>query len=699
MYWLNDADEERAGEYTLISTAQLHVPHRGLWLCCHSTFSPTLLLDGGVLRRFGGRAEALCNIAEVVRSSQDLGGTPSVGRHCTSLQGQSPSAGNAVTPRSGLDDVPSIQMQRPSGDAMQRPSGDAVSRVKPAEPTVALSRFPSSSPVILPSAPFSGLNVSVAPAASPATLLLHPPHRPRAPWARAQPFSFLVAGDLALGAFFCPERCCCTRRIARVRRGPALSCFPSSSPVILPSALFFALNAAVAPAASPACAVGPRSAFSSSSLHPLPNMLRYSEHATVRAARTASYSLTIHSPRHRLADDHPSFLRADPSDFSAFFWNFGGLDEYLPRETDPSADFGPDHRGLSSTFESTTSTSNSAFPHWTQPSSGLGGRGMKQKVSDAQRAASSRYRERNKAELQRKARQRMATRRAELKMNDEAWAVYRATAREDGARFRARHAPDLALNQVTYRSSKSIAKIGHEAWWKGYLKRHPRPPPVQEEDLPDWPSDSDSEHDPLPEPSDSEGDAQDDDTPKLPPRPPESAPYEECLNHFLDYEDPTTAPNYVPKPGQQPFFQLGWEDNCYYQYYKHLKTRTKKPRAGNVPQIGALAKRLRELKGTRATPTHLVQGVRATLFGANTTSDRLDLLQRKLGLLNGGIRRPFEFFESVRVRDAAVVGRRRPRVLHRLSLDVSGSPDAGVVGGSGVSPLQKPSGGRVELSW
>lgn len=64
----------------------------------------------------------------------------------------------------------------------------------------------------------------------------------------------------------------------------------------------------------------------------------------------------------------------------------------------------------------------------------------------------SRSTSRNKAELQRKARQRMATRRAELKMNDEAWAAYRAKAREDGARFRGRHAPDLALNQVTYRS-------------------------------------------------------------------------------------------------------------------------------------------------------------------------------------------------------------------------------------------------------
>ncbi|KAJ7750613.1 hypothetical protein B0H16DRAFT_1724542 [Mycena metata] len=293
-------------------------------------------------------------------------------------------------------------------------------------------------------------------------------------------------------------------------------------------------------------------------------MLRYSEHATVRAPRTAGYSLRIHTPRHRLADDHPSFARADRSEFSLFFRELKRPRRIFGARNGSQGGFWSkpppsflNFRVNPLQLRSPPSTAHpKSFPHWTQPSPGLGGRAMKPKVSDAQRAASSRYRERNKAELQRKARQRMATRRAELKMNDEAWAAYRAKAREDGARFRGRHAPDLALNQVTYRSSKSIAKIGHEAWWKGYLRRHPRPPPVQEEDLPEWPSDSDSERDSLPAPSDSEGDAQDD-TPKLPPRPPESAPYEEGLNYFLDYEDPSTAPDYVPKPGQQPYFQRG----------------------------------------------------------------------------------------------------------------------------------------------
>ncbi|KAJ7045339.1 hypothetical protein C8F04DRAFT_1248758 [Mycena alexandri] len=168
----------------------------------------------------------------------------------------------------------------------------------------------------------------------------------------------------------------------------------------------------------------------------------------------------------------------------------------------------------------------------------------------------SRLTTRNKTELQRKARERMARRRAELKKSDEAWASYRAKAQEDAARYRAQHAEDLALNQCSYRSRKSIAKIGFKAWHEGYLKRHPIVPREEEEDLPEWPSDSDSEHGPLPGDSNSERDAHDD-TRDVPPRPPDSAPYEDLLNYFLDYEDPTTAPDYVPKPGEQPFFQRG----------------------------------------------------------------------------------------------------------------------------------------------
>ncbi|KAJ7699816.1 hypothetical protein B0H16DRAFT_1484090 [Mycena metata] len=137
---------------------------------------------------------------------------------------------------------------------------------------------------------------------------------------------------------------------------------------------------------------------------------------------------------------------------------------------------------------------------------------------------------RNKLELQRKARERMAKRRAELKKSDEAWAAYTAKAREDAAR--------------TARWAKlSIAKLGFTAWHEGYLRRHPRQPHVLEEDLPEWPESSDSETDAS--------------TANIPPPPPASAGYEAEVNYFLDYLDPTTAPDYMPKPGEQPYFQRG----------------------------------------------------------------------------------------------------------------------------------------------
>ncbi|KAJ7770676.1 hypothetical protein B0H16DRAFT_1715333 [Mycena metata] len=170
------------------------------------------------------------------------------------------------------------------------------------------------------------------------------------------------------------------------------------------------------------------------------------------------------------------------------------------------------------------------------------------KVSDPQCAASLRYRERNKLELQRKARERMAKRRAELKKSEEAWAAYTAKAREDSARYRSIHAETLAQNQAAYRAKRHIAKKGFGAWHDDYLKRHPRPPqPSEEEELPEWPSDSETDG------------ALPDDTgaPAIPPPPPESAPYDDQLNYFLDYLDPTIAPDYVPKPGQSPYFQRG----------------------------------------------------------------------------------------------------------------------------------------------
>ncbi|KAJ7017199.1 hypothetical protein C8F04DRAFT_1279813 [Mycena alexandri] len=106
---------------------------------------------------------------------------------------------------------------------------------------------------------------------------------------------------------------------------------------------------------------------------------------------------------------------------------------------------------------------------------------------------------RNKAELQRKARERMAKRRARLKDSGEGWAAYTEKARQEGARYRQKNAEDLALNQSARRAEVAIAKRGFAAWHNGYLKRHPRPPPVQEEDLPEWPSDSEPNDPTIPD--------------------------------------------------------------------------------------------------------------------------------------------------------------------------------------------------------
>ncbi|KAJ7038839.1 hypothetical protein C8F04DRAFT_1179504 [Mycena alexandri] len=172
---------------------------------------------------------------------------------------------------------------------------------------------------------------------------------------------------------------------------------------------------------------------------------------------------------------------------------------------------------------------------------------MTSKNNDAQRAATSRYRERNKAELQLKARQRMAKRRAELKKSEEAWAAYTARARQDNARYRESNREKLAENERVRRGRRCIDKRGFEAWHKAYLKRHPPPPPAPQEDLPEWPESSDSEHE-----RETDPDASD-----IPPPPPESASYNEQLNYFLDHLDPTTKPGYVPKPGQEPYFRRG----------------------------------------------------------------------------------------------------------------------------------------------
>ncbi|KAJ7021716.1 hypothetical protein C8F04DRAFT_1195187 [Mycena alexandri] len=233
---------------------------------------------------------------------------------------------------------------------------------------------------------------------------------------------------------------------------------------------------------------------------------------------------------------------------------------------------------------------------------------MKQKSSAAQRAASSRYRERNKLELQRKARERMAKRRAKLKKSEEAWCAYTAKAREHAVRYRASHAAELALDQVAYRARHSIARVGFNAWHDAYLKRHPRGPPPEDEELGDWPESSDSEHSASPDKRAASPIS--DECARPPTPPPESAPYDDHLNYFLDYLDPTMAPDYVPKPGQRPFFQRG-------------NQRYANPNQERV----ALAI---EKSGHRERESEVAVG-----GGKKAPGEHLDVIEGELGLIRG----------------------------------------------------------------
>ncbi|KAJ7911688.1 hypothetical protein B0H13DRAFT_1875526 [Mycena leptocephala] len=155
--------------------------------------------------------------------------------------------------------------------------------------------------------------------------------------------------------------------------------------------------------------------------------------------------------------------------------------------------------------------------------------------SDAQLQALARYHEKNRDELLRKARERM-------ELQEE----YQSKARKDSARFREAHGAILRLKAVVRRDKASIAKIGYDKWYDGYRKRHPSPLPTP---LPD---DVPSPDDPQPEPTEPPCTA-----PDVPEDRETLEDYETRINHWLDHLDPTTAPDYVPSPGQKLFFQRG----------------------------------------------------------------------------------------------------------------------------------------------
>ncbi|KAJ7612026.1 hypothetical protein DFH06DRAFT_1147380 [Mycena polygramma] len=126
------------------------------------------------------------------------------------------------------------------------------------------------------------------------------------------------------------------------------------------------------------------------------------------------------------------------------------------------------------TRTSTTTTSLYLFL-WMARTSGDSASPLKPS-SVAKREAQARYRERNRDELRRKAREGMARRRARL--SPEEALQYRITAREDGARYRAENQAMLAQRAFVRRARESIARVGYEAWSAKYRKRHERPIPA-----------------------------------------------------------------------------------------------------------------------------------------------------------------------------------------------------------------------------
>ncbi|KAJ7036052.1 hypothetical protein C8F04DRAFT_1258425 [Mycena alexandri] len=180
--------------------------------------------------------------------------------------------------------------------------------------------------------------------------------------------------------------------------------------------------------------------------------------------------------------------------------------------------------------------------------------------SQAQLEALARYRTKNKPELQRKARERMARRRAKLRASPELDAQYKATAREDSARYRAAHGAALAVKQRERRSKRSIAKIGYDKWLEGFKRRCPTPPSESETPLS---SSAEPSTPPAPPPGPPTVlDLDDDKEAHRVKRLAACVTYEDEVNYWLDYCDPTIAPDYIPKPGQTPFWQRGcrrWE--------------------------------------------------------------------------------------------------------------------------------------------
>ncbi|KAJ7667885.1 hypothetical protein DFH06DRAFT_1126576 [Mycena polygramma] len=161
------------------------------------------------------------------------------------------------------------------------------------------------------------------------------------------------------------------------------------------------------------------------------------------------------------------------------------------------------------------------------------------RCSPAQLAAMRAYRAKNQETLRAKARERMARRRQAALEGDSAQ-EYRARARAASQRHRERNADVLANNQRVRRAEKFIDTHGMAAWTAAYDKRY-----IKQHGLEAWTAllNKSAQQEP--------GSCTD----ELPSTSPDDPDHE--LHDFLDNHDPTTRPDYVPKPGERRYFQRG----------------------------------------------------------------------------------------------------------------------------------------------
>ncbi|KAJ7858429.1 hypothetical protein B0H13DRAFT_1901812 [Mycena leptocephala] len=141
------------------------------------------------------------------------------------------------------------------------------------------------------------------------------------------------------------------------------------------------------------------------------------------------------------------------------------------------------------------------------------------------------YRARNPEVLKAKARERMASRRRQRLIDDPtARADYQARSRASSQRYRNLNRATLACNSRSRRADKYIDTHGFEAWAAAFVKRNPptEDPPTVESLSPQHSEPASADDDPDAE-----------------------------LHDFLDNRDPTTHPDYVPKAGEQRYFQRG----------------------------------------------------------------------------------------------------------------------------------------------